>query len=77
MAIATKAKRPTNNITHQRRTGAHQKQTKHFMQTYWPYLPLFSLAAVLIIIAGARMLGAPGAVIGSTTVGIAGVSLLI
>ncbi len=76
MAIA-KSKRPSNSVNHQRRIGAHQKQTKHFMNTYWPYLPLFGLAAVLIIIAGGRLLGVTGTVIGTISVTLAGVSLLI
>lgn len=31
-------RRPT--IAHQKRHGKHQKPTKHFLNTYWPYLPL-------------------------------------
>ncbi len=35
-------KRPT--VTHKKRHGQHQKQTKHYLKTYWPYIPLLIVA---------------------------------
>jgi hypothetical protein len=55
MVIATKSK-PRQSIHHKRRAGKHQSQTKHFMKTYWPYLPMIGLTAVV------------NGLIGSTTV---------
>lgn len=31
-------------VRHKKRTGQHQKQTKRYMKTYWPYLPMLTLA---------------------------------
>lgn len=52
MVIATKP-RPKQTIHHKRRAGSHQPQTKHFMKTYWPYLPMIGIAAVANSLAGA------------------------
>ncbi|HUD05421.1 MAG TPA: CAP domain-containing protein [Candidatus Saccharimonadales bacterium] len=41
MVLATKTKRPNTSISHKKRHGQHRKQTKPFMKTYWPYLPIF------------------------------------
>ena len=46
MAIASKSK-PKQTIHHKKRVGQHQRQTKHYMKTYWPYLPMLGIAAVV------------------------------
>jgi hypothetical protein len=77
MSLATQQKRPSTSIHEKKRVGNHQKQTKHFMKAYWPYLPLFGLAGILIIVVGTRVLGTPGTVIGSASLVLAGASFLI
>lgn len=78
MTLATKPVRHnTPNAEHKKRTGAHQKQNKRFMKTYWPYLPLFGIAAVIIIVMGARVLGLPGAVVGSVSMLLAAISFML
>lgn len=52
MVIATKPKSP-HTVHHKRRSGKHQPQTKHFMKTYWPYLPMIGLTAVVNGLLGA------------------------
>lgn len=45
MVLAQQPKRPTH--PHQKkRVGQHQKHTKHYLKTYWPYLPVLALGAV-------------------------------
>lgn len=77
MVLDTKTKRlaPSHHV--KQRNGLHQKHNKGFMKTYWPYLPLFGIVGALIIIAGARVLGMTGAVVGCISVAIAGVSFII
>ncbi len=41
-------KRPT--IHHKRRSGTHHKQSKDYLKTYWPYVPLFALAGALNVL---------------------------
>lgn len=78
MVLDTKHKRrPAPTLAHKKRVGAHQKQSQHFMKTYWPYLPLFVVLAIVVIVGGLRMLGPTGAVIGSVGVIIAGLGFLL
>lgn len=49
MVLVTKPKRPTS-VRHQKHHGQHQKQTKHFMNIYWPYLPLILVVGVGLLI---------------------------
>lgn len=66
MSLAAKSKpRHTSTIYHKRRTGTHRKQTKPFLSTYWPYLPLLGIAAIVIILGGMKFLGLAGTLIGS------------
>jgi hypothetical protein len=44
MVIAAKPK-PRQSIHHKKRVGQHQRQTKHYIKTYWPYLPMIALTA--------------------------------
>jgi len=46
MAIASKPK-PKQTIHHKRRAGQHHRQSKHYMKTYWPYLPMLAGAAFI------------------------------
>ncbi len=34
-------------LVHRKRHGSHQKQTKHFLKVYWPYLPLAVMTLVI------------------------------
>jgi hypothetical protein len=77
MALAAQKSRSTTSMSHKKRVGAHQKQTKPFMKTYYPYLPLFGIAGVLIIVAAGRILGTTGAVMGIVSFGLAGLSILL
>jgi uncharacterized protein YkwD len=40
MVLAAKTKRPTTSIKHKKRYGEHHHHTKHYLQPYWPYLPI-------------------------------------
>jgi hypothetical protein len=39
-------------VAHKKRHGLHQKQTKHFVKTYWPYLPLVLSLAITFALSG-------------------------
>src|SRR5664279_611303 len=43
-----KAKRPT--ATHKKRTGMHHRHGEHYMKAYWPYLPVFVILGVGILL---------------------------
>ena len=73
--VAQKKRQPS--VHHQKRYGQHQRQTKPYLKTYWPYLPLFMVAGFVIIFAGARLFGPTGTVVGSVGVVLAGASLLV
>lgn len=78
MTLATKPIPHKKNTTeYKKRNGSHQKQSKPFMKTYWPYLPLFGIAAVIIVVMGARVLGLPGAVVGSVSMLLAAISFML
>jgi hypothetical protein len=77
MVLNTKTKKPAPSHYVKKRNGSHQKHSHHFMKTYWPYLPLFVTVGLLVIIAGARVLGITGAIIGSISVALAGISFII
>lgn len=46
MVIATRPKSPPTHH-HKKRTGQHQRQTKQFAKTYWPYLPMIVIASAV------------------------------
>jgi uncharacterized protein YkwD len=48
MVLAAQPKR-TIPIHHKKRHGQHQRQTKRFKDTYWPYLPMALIVAVGIV----------------------------
>jgi hypothetical protein len=77
MVLNTKTKRPVQGHYAKKRSGAHQRQNHSFMKTYWPYLPLFATVGLLVIIAGAKVLGTTGAVVGSVSVALAGISFVL
>jgi hypothetical protein len=74
MALATRGK-PT--MHHKKRIGEHQRRNKDFKKTYWPFLPLLGIAAIITIGLGAKVLGPAGAVFGTVTVSIATLALLV
>jgi len=43
MALATRRK-PNHN--HRKRTGAHHRQSKHYLKPYWPYLPMLIIVGL-------------------------------
>lgn len=49
MVLTSQSKRPPT--THQKkRSGSHQPQTKHYLKTYWPYIPLFAGGALVNVV---------------------------
>jgi hypothetical protein len=74
MALATSNKQASKP---KKLTGDHQRRSKHFVKTYWPYIPVLSLSAILVIALGAWVIGPAGAVFGTITVGVAVVALLV
>lgn len=60
MAIATKAK--PKGVHHKKRVAAHHRQTKHYVKSYWPYLPMVAVIAAGIFVNG--LLSHPTAVLG-------------
>ena len=40
----------TNNRTHQKRYGHHQRHTAHFLKTYWPYMPLVLIISAMVVL---------------------------
>lgn len=56
MVLAQQTKRRTP-VHHKKRTGQHQKQTKHYMKTYWPYLPIIAAGFIANIILEIAMSG--------------------
>lgn len=56
MVLAQQPKRRTT-VHHKKRTGQHQKQTKHYMKTYWPYLPIIAAGFIANIILEISMSG--------------------
>lgn len=73
--VAQKKRQPS--VHQQKRYGQHQSHNKHYLKTYWPYLPLFTLAAIIVIFGGIKLFGATGAVVGTVGVALAGVTILI
>jgi hypothetical protein len=72
MSLTTRTKPSSKQAQHHRkRNGEHQRRGKSFHKAYWPYLPLFSIAAVIMVVLGAWVLGPAGAVVGSVTAGFA------
>jgi uncharacterized protein YkwD len=63
MAIATKVKPKT--VQHKKRVAAHHHQTKHYMKSYWPYLPMVAVIAAGLFIN--TLLSRPVTVLGEQT----------
>lgn len=63
MAIATKAKPKT--IQHKKRVAAHHRQTKHYVKSYWPYLPMVAVIAAGLFVN--TLLARPVTVLGEQT----------
>jgi len=78
MSITARTKPTPQQMQHHRkRTGDHQRRNKNFHKAYWPYLPLVSLAALIMVTLGAWAIGPTGAVVGSVTAGIAALVILL
>lgn len=63
MAVAAKPK--AKHVHHKKRSAAHHKKTKHYVKSYWPYLPM-----LLVVVAGFvlnTLFVAPSAVLGEST----------
>jgi hypothetical protein len=45
-----KATRPTT--VHRKRSGQHHRQSRHYIKAYWPYLPIFAVLGLGIILNG-------------------------
>ncbi len=61
MAIATQPKRTSH---HKKRAGNHRPQSKSYLKTYWPYIPMLMIIGAGVLI---NSLWSSGAVLGSTT----------
>ena len=48
MVLVTK-KPKTPPLHHQKRHGNHHKRSRHYEKTYWPYLPLLSIAGLCLL----------------------------
>jgi len=48
MAISTKPK-PKPQAHHRKRTAAHHRQSKRYVKSYWPYIPMFLMIAAGIV----------------------------
>jgi len=44
MVIAPRTPKRPATPTHKKRSGQHRKQNKHYMKTYWPYIPMLTVA---------------------------------
>ena len=63
MAIAAKTKPKT--VHHKKRTAQHHRQTKHYVKSYWPYLPIAAIITAGVLING--LLSHPKSVLGEQT----------
>lgn len=48
MAIASRPKPKAGH--HKKRTAAHHQQTKHYVKSYWPYLPMLAVLAIGLLV---------------------------
>ena len=55
-----------------KRHAGHHTQGKHYLKTYWPYLPMLVVGGVGLVILGAVMVGPFGAIMGGVSVAIVG-----
>src|ERR1700752_643749 len=60
MALAT---RPKPNASHKKRQAQHHRHSRHYLKTYWPYLPMLMIVVVGLAISslwssGTAVLGA-------------------
>lgn len=62
MSLTTRQKPPAH---HKKTRGAHHRHSKHYLKTYWPYLPLMML--VVIGLAVNSLWSTQHAVLGSST----------
>jgi uncharacterized protein YkwD len=51
MALATKTKTKSRPpAAHKKRTGQHHKHNKHYLKSYWPYLPMLAVVGLGLVI---------------------------
>lgn len=62
MALATRPKPPTH---YRKRQGEHHRHSKHYLKTYWPYLPMLVTVGVGLMINS--IWSAPGHVLGAAS----------
>jgi uncharacterized protein YkwD len=48
----TKQKRVSPSVAHRKRTGRHHKQNDHYAKTYWPYIPVFAVLLLGVVLNG-------------------------
>lgn len=66
MAIATKHKPKTaKSSASKKRTAQHHRQTKHYVKSYWPYLPMVAVVAVGLFVNS--LLGNQQAILGESS----------
>lgn len=49
MALVTKTKNKPP-ITHKKRSGQHHRKSKHYLQAYWPYMPMLLIVGLGLVV---------------------------
>src|SRR5665647_1797248 len=49
MALATKSKNKSP-VAHKKRSGQHHSKSKHYMQAYWPYIPMLMIVGLGLLV---------------------------
>lgn len=65
MTLQPTKKRPTSTH-HKKRTGQHHKQNRHYLKSYWPYLPVLAVLSLGIVL-NSWLAGAHRSVLGYAT----------
>src|SRR6266702_6424648 len=50
MLMPVQIQKRANTIHHKHRTGQHHSQGKHYLKTYWPYIPISLIIAVGLLL---------------------------
>jgi hypothetical protein len=48
----TKHKHVSPSVAHRKRTGQHHRHSGHYIKTYWPYLPVFAVLLLGVLLNG-------------------------
>lgn len=65
MALVTKSKTKSKSpITHKKRSGQHHRKSKHYLQAYWPYMPMLLIVGLGLVV---NTIWSAGGVLGATS----------